>query len=454
MSTGDLTGVSVVVGCFLLVVLVAEAWARRGTPPPEYPRKLVHLGGVVPCVLIPFLIESAWVVAALAVALAALLALATRFGLLRSLSGVGRRTHGAEFYPLAVLLAYLLAADRAWLYVSAILCLGVADTCAALTGASYGRIRYGVEEETKSLEGSVAFLVVTFLAVHLPMLLMTDLPRETCVLASLLTAVLVTGFEAISVRGLDNLLVPIGVCVVVDRVVDKPAGELVSKCLVLAGLLLAIGLAAWRARTFNVGAALVMVLFSYAAWALASWVWALPPLVGLAVYALVRCSAPPPPGFRTQVRVGVVSRAHVPPLLLLAFAHATGGQAFLMGPYMACYAAVVALSVWTYLVWRGAVPPRGRRFGAAAVGAFVGSVVPLFPGLVESARPVSIAGIAGLCLLLSVWNDLTLPRSGPLPVSEYWPAGRFLLSCAAPAAMALLQWAGFFPLWPQGSGGS
>jgi dolichol kinase len=38
-------------------------------------------------------------------------------------------------------------------------------------------VRYEVEDEKKSLEGSLVFLVIAFLAIHLPVLLMTDLPR-------------------------------------------------------------------------------------------------------------------------------------------------------------------------------------------------------------------------------------------------------------------------------------
>ena len=137
----------------------------------------------------------------MAATLAAVFALAARTDLLPSLHDVERKSRGVEYYPLAVALTFFLTQGRPWLYLAALLVLAIGDASAALVGSRYGRIRYEVEQSEKSLEGSAVFLLVAFLAIHLPMLLMTDLPRPICVLAALLVAILVTGFEAISLEG-------------------------------------------------------------------------------------------------------------------------------------------------------------------------------------------------------------------------------------------------------------
>ena len=209
ITAHDLRGAVILGGVFVSLLILAELWRRLGTPKPEHTRKLVHLGGGVACLFFPFLIDSPWVVLAMALPLTGLFLAGAKLGFLKSLHGVARRSRGAEYYPLAVCLVFVLTRGRPWLYLSAVLVLAVADAFAALIGSRYGVVRYEVENETKSLEGSLVFLVIAFLAIHLPVLLMTDLPRPVCVLAALLVAALVTGFEAVSLEGADNLFVPL-----------------------------------------------------------------------------------------------------------------------------------------------------------------------------------------------------------------------------------------------------
>jgi hypothetical protein len=108
-----------------------------------------------------------------------------------------------------------------------VLVLAVGNAFAALIGSRYGVIRYEVEDETKSLEGSLVFLVIAFLAIHLPTLQMTDLSRPVCVLAALLVAALVTGFEAIALEGADNLFIPLAVVIILGKITTKPLSEVV-----------------------------------------------------------------------------------------------------------------------------------------------------------------------------------------------------------------------------------
>src|SRR5262245_11059504 len=144
---------------------------------------------------------------------------AHRLGRLASLHGVERRSRGVEYYPLVVYALFVLTRTQPWLYVASLLTLAVSDALAALIGTRYGRVRYGVDGESKSLEGSLAFLVATCLVVELPLVLWNDpsLPGPpSCALAALLTSALVTGFEAVSLGGRDNLWVPLGTYFVLE----------------------------------------------------------------------------------------------------------------------------------------------------------------------------------------------------------------------------------------------
>jgi phytol kinase len=388
-----------VVGSAGLVLVGAEAWTRLGRPEPEWTRKLVHVGGVVPCLLLPICVDSLWVVVALGATLVVTLALGKKLGLLHCLTGVERRGHGSEYYPLAISLIYLLTLGRFHLYVAALLTLCIADAFAALIGSSYGRLRYQVQGHTKSLEGSLTFFLIAFLATHLPLLLLTDLPRPVCVLSAVLTALLVTGFEAVSLRGTDNLFIPLGVFVVLDRVTPLPSELLALKAGSLLTLQLLIVLVARLSKSLEVGAAIGIALFTYGAWALGSWVWALLPLLGFSLYAGTRLAFPPGPGAdaHTQLEVRVVARAHLPALFLLALAYGTEARGLIEGPFVACYALTACIAVWTYISWRRVPPTRLRPLPAAGLGLVLGGLLSLGPWLIEGASPWALLLTAALC---------------------------------------------------------
>jgi len=65
-------------------------------------------------------------------------------------------------------------------------------------------------------------------------------PGAHCLLAALLVAVLATGLEAVSPRGSDNLLVPLGVLLVLPPLLEMSLPELVQQAfeLTVVGLLI------------------------------------------------------------------------------------------------------------------------------------------------------------------------------------------------------------------------
>ena len=444
----ELMGVALLVAAGVVIIVPIEWWARRTRMQPEVTRKLMHLAGVVPCLFIPTLIHSPLVAGVLAAALAAVLWAGSRFGHLRSVSEVARRTHGAMFYPLAILTVFMLAGDRTWMFLSGLLTVGVADALAALVGSTCGRLRYEVEDgETKSLEGSAVFLVITFAAVGCPLLLMAGLPWPICLLAALPTALLATGIEAVSLRGIDNLLLPLAVCITLDRMIGIPWQDLLATNLILVGLFVGVGTVARLTRQISPGAAIVFVLFTYAASALADWHWALASVTGFVLYVALRMAVPPPPGYRTRVKVVVPVRILAPAFLVVAIANATGKFGLLQGPYLACLGTALCFALRVYLGRRGAFPARVRPGPAALAGTAIGIAVagPLW--LLQQASIWGLVAIAATCALLAIIHEFTLPRDGWLAEENYWTAPRFLLTSAAALAIVALQRWALIPPW-------
>jgi len=446
IASGDLQGALVLSAAFAFVVGAAEAWRRLGHPEAEWTRKFVHLAGGIVCLLFPFMIRSPWVVLAMALGLTGVFALAARTGALRSLHAIKRPSRGVEYYPLAVWLVFLLTVDRPWLYVSAVLVLAVGDAFAALVGSRYGVIRYEVEEDHKSLEGSLVFLVITFLAIHLPMLLMTDLPRATSVLAALLVAILVTGFEAISLQGADNLFVPLAVVLLLGKITTQPVPEIVSQNLSLAAIILGVALMAWRFPLFNVGGTIVVILYAYGGWSLGSWHWALPVFCGFVCFVGFRFRASPPRR-SSPIRVRVVARALVAPFLFLAIANGTLRYGEMFGPYVAASAAVLAFGLIAPPADTGNRRAAGIAARALGLASIATAVIAVPAWLVRADTPGgSLLAVAAAVFPITLALGFHEARVGRDAVPQ-WSASRFVLSLAAGAIVLLLQASGVTPAW-------
>jgi len=433
-ARSDLAGAAVLGLVVVAVVVAAEAWARLGSPRPEWTRKLVHTGGGVACLLFPFFTRSPLLVFGMAAALSLAFVLGGRGGWLRSLHRVERPTHGAEYYPVAISLLFLLARDQPWLYVSSVLVLAVADALAALVGGQYGTLTFEVQDERKSVEGSIAFFLATFLAVHLPTLLMTDLPRATCVLSATLAALLLTGLEIVCLRGTDNLFLPLASFLVLSRMTTQPLSNLVLHNLGLLALTAVLFVVLSRVRLFNPGGAVTFLLFSYATWALGSLAWAAPVFAGFAAYTLGRRFTP---GLALGPhRVRTMTRALLPPLLVLILANSTRSYALLFGPYLAASAAVLAF----------ALRPEAARWAPRMLAAALVTVVvltwPLHRGSLAALVTVMLAATIAV-----VFEPLLVRLTPAFEPRAEWSAGRFLMSLAAAALVLAAQAGGVPQMW-------
>ena len=334
----------------------------------------------------------------------------------------------------------------------------MADAAAALVGRRYGAVRYEVEGARKSLEGSLVFLVVAFLAIHLPILLMTDLPRPVCVLAALLVALLVTGFEAISLGGADNLFVPLGVVVVLPKIAGKPLREVVFQLASLIVLFGSIALVARRRRSLDVGGLIAFTLFTYGAWSLGNWQWAIAPLLGFSLFVVAWFAG----GARRRLAplgVTAIVRATLVPFLAVAIANGTHDPRTWFGPYLAACAATLAFALGAGRRRRSRpVPPLIAAFDSLAVAGVAGLLVALPSWAIERpgvAAPFAVAAAAGAAaFVLALWEnrprgatreEQAAPEEPPRPLE--WNPPRLLLVAAAALAVLLLQREGFVPLW-------
>jgi phytol kinase len=411
---------------FPLLFLGGELVRRRLPADPELSRKFVHFGGGVAALSFPFVFRSAATVPLLALLFAAIILVTKRKGLLSSVHGVARRSSGAVYFPLAITLLYLLGRERQVFYVISILVLTMSDSLAALVGTRYGAITYEVEEGRKSLEGSLVFFLVTFLCTHLPLLLLTDLGRPESVLIALVIAILVTGFEAISLEGSDNIFVPLGTFFILVKMSRYPLETILQHTAVLLLIIaVSIGLTVVQ-KVFKPSGLVGMILVSYAAWSLGDASWFLPVLLAqLLLSCLVFRFRQQVPTDITNYQVRVLFYSAIVPVALLFVANAAGTYRELYLPFVGAAASQIGLILAYFLaITPGRTPfGRGLRERALLRGVFCAAIATVVIGLLplalhspeplwRSAGGVMLAALAAFGLFHRTTVGLAAGESG------------------------------------------
>jgi phytol kinase len=283
----ELSRAALIGAAFIGLFLAAELWRKLAAPPVEWTRKLVHFGGGVIAAHFPWLISSHWTVLALGAAFLGILWGTRRLGLLQSVHGVARSSEGGIYFPIAIYVVFLIGSHRPVDYFISVLVLVVADAAAAVLGSAYGRLTYDVERDRRSLEGSTVFFVATFLIVHLSLLLLTDIDRTLSVLAALQIALIVTLFEAISIEGNDNLLVPLATYFLLFKLTQQMPETLQLQLVAQLVIISIIGVMAWRIPFVTGSGAAALTLFVYGAYSLGDPEWVVGPTVGIAAFGLL-----------------------------------------------------------------------------------------------------------------------------------------------------------------------
>jgi uncharacterized protein (TIGR00297 family) len=198
---------------------IAEFIRKKLNWSPEVTRKLVHISTGILIFFAPRLFSSGIPAILLGLVFALVNFAAVRFGLLKGIHGTNRRSYGTVYYPLSFLILVLLFWDSFPQIISiSILVLAFSDAAAAIVGENLAAPHlYYLTSDKKSIEGSatmfattlfvVLFLLNSSLALTLGPGLNLDF-RFTLLLA-LAVSLFVTGWEAISSKGFDNLTIPL-----------------------------------------------------------------------------------------------------------------------------------------------------------------------------------------------------------------------------------------------------
>lgn len=298
----------------------------------ELSRKAAHILCGLTALSFPHFINSHWIVLGLVLVFSALMWVSKKKNLLPSIHEVGRTSYGSFYYPIAIYLIFFLASHKPAIYLISILVLTISDALAALLGKKYGTIKYEVEGNTKSLEGSAAFFFVTFLAVQLPLLLMTDIGNLEAILISFIISALVTGFEAISPTGSDNIIIPFGTYFILTKMIPIPLDAILWYVYALIGV---IAITAAFSRLKPSGLIAVM-LINYASLSLCNFYWFIPLILCEIVLFFLMNK-------QKRFSVKTIFRLGITPTLILFISNTLHDEKILYVPYVISIAGQIPL---------------------------------------------------------------------------------------------------------------
>lgn len=194
----------------LAILLINEYWWRAQQVHSELSRKFVHI--TVGCFVASWPFFLSWQqIQLLSVGFLLVVGLSKYFRVFQAIHSVQRPTWGELFFAASVGAITLITDDK-WIYATALLQMALADGLAAIIGVRYGnRRRYQVTGQPKSVVGTLTFFVVSLgiLAVYSHWS-GTVLALSFMVLLSASASVI----ENLAVKGLDNLLVPLLVAII------------------------------------------------------------------------------------------------------------------------------------------------------------------------------------------------------------------------------------------------
>lgn len=197
----------------LTVLALSELVRKRLKISNEDSRKTYHVVHALIIAAAPFLVTYQ-IIILLEVVLLVIMLVVKQFNLLPWLYKVGRISWGEYFGVAAVIFVAWMEPNK-WVFLAAMLHLGIADAAAALIGKRYGKNhQFSVFGQVKSIQGSFAFYVASLILTVI-VILATQSNSNTLTLL-LLVPLLATLAEAASPFGLDNFVIPILVAVLLN----------------------------------------------------------------------------------------------------------------------------------------------------------------------------------------------------------------------------------------------
>lgn len=236
MLSEFITGFGMLIGYFAVCAAGALALRQLAAVPAEVFRKTLHIILLGSIFVLTYGFQTWWVSAIAAVVFIAtvfpILALAERIPRYSEL--LTERKHGeikSSLVVVFVMFAVLICVCWGWLeekylVIASVLAWGLGDAAAALVGKRFGQhhITGRLVDGRKSLEGSLAMFLVSFVSVMVVLLINGSVAWCDCIPIALVTAVVCTVVELYTRGGMDTITCPFAAAAILIPLVHLCGG--------------------------------------------------------------------------------------------------------------------------------------------------------------------------------------------------------------------------------------
>lgn len=176
--------------------------------PRDFTRKFVHIGVGLWAIGTVLVFQNWYAAIVPPLSFIVLNYISYRREVFKAMEAADKSNLGTVYFPISFAIVIALCWARPAVIAAGLMPMTWGDALASIIGMRWGRRRYTVGGSTRSLEGSVAMFVFSLAAVFL-VLWGGGTPPVTAGLYALVVAAVATLVEAVSVRGLDNITVPL-----------------------------------------------------------------------------------------------------------------------------------------------------------------------------------------------------------------------------------------------------
>lgn len=207
----NLYGILLCFGYIFMTIGLAEGLRRWHGYSHNFTRKFIHIGVGMMSWFIHYLFDSPWPFALACTLFMFINLLDWKYVFFAAMASSDRSNLGTVYFPLAAAVVAILFWPKAPLMVAALMPLTWGDGLAPVIGKAYGRHPYTISGHTRTLEGSLGFVVAAFFFSWLALWLIPSpiffLTPTQAILPALALASTTAVAEAVSLWGLDNLTI-------------------------------------------------------------------------------------------------------------------------------------------------------------------------------------------------------------------------------------------------------
>jgi len=278
------------------VIGVSEILRKIFRFDPEVTRKVIHISVGVAVFPAPLIFSSSIPVIAVAIFFIVVNFLSLRVKLFKGMDSVARQTYGTVYYPLAFLILVISFWRNypALISISMVI-LAIGDAVAAIVGESVKSAKiYNLTGDKKSVQGSVAMFVSSFLIVFISLIFMNasklwwgdvlNLSVDKIFLISFLTALFVAVVEGLGSYGFDNLFVPLASAFMLHALV---IADNLNQFLFAFLLAFLIAVISYKLRFLSLNGSVGTFMLAVVIFGVGGWKWTVPILAFFVLSSLI-----------------------------------------------------------------------------------------------------------------------------------------------------------------------